>query len=119
MKDAINNDGLFQVIHLPTYLKLDFWLLKKEPFDESRFSRRKFVNILGQKSAVATAEDTILQKLRWYKMAKIEKHLVDAAFVYQIQKEKLDLKYIANWAKRLNVTKALKKLSSIDLEKYL
>ena len=34
---------------------------------------------------MASAEDTILQKLKWFRMGKIEKHLVDAAFVYQIQ----------------------------------
>lgn len=116
---ALKGDLLFQIIHLPTYLKLDFWLLTNDSFDQSRFLRRQRVQIFGQRVAIASMEDTILQKLRWYKEAPIEKHLVDAAFVYQMQTENLDQRYLARWAKRLDVTKFLKKLQTIDLGKYL
>ena len=66
-------------------LKFDLWILTDEEFDKTRFSRRKRVKILNQFMEMASAEDTILQKLKWFRMGKIEKHLVDAAFVYQIQ----------------------------------
>lgn len=119
ISEAINNKGMFNVIYLPTYLKLDFWLLTTDEFDKSRFQRKQEVKVLGQKMIFATAEDTILQKLRWYKISPIEKSLIDAAFVYQIQMKNLDVKYLTNWAKFLNVTKLLKNLGTIDLEPYI
>jgi len=119
VREGIQNRQVFQMLHLPTYLKLDFWLLTDDPFDQSRFQRRKFVRILGKRMAIASAEDTILQKLRWYKQAKIEKHFVDAAFVYKIQFKQLDLKYVEAWAKKIGVTRYLKQLKRIDLEQYL
>jgi hypothetical protein len=119
VEEAIKRKGMFNVVYLPSFLKLDFWLLKNEPFDRSRFGRRRMVTILGRPMRMASAEDTILQKLRWYKEAKIEKHLVDAAFVYQTQKKNLDNNYLKKWAKTLLVTEFFKELEKIDLEEYI
>jgi hypothetical protein len=119
IREAIKNKGLFNIIHVPTYLKLDFWLLTADEFDKNCFQRRQEVEALGQKMMLATAEDTILQKLRWYKISPIEKSLIDAAFVYQIQKNNLNIPYLTRWAKFLHVTKQLKKLGTIDLEPYI
>lgn len=118
VETSIKERDMFNIIHLPTYLKLDFWLLQADPFDQSRFKRRKRVEVLGRPMVFASREDTILQKLRWYKQAKLEKHIVDAAFVYQIQKQ-LDKKYLDMWAQKLGVTRYLKQLASIDLEQYV
>lgn len=119
VKDALLNKSIFNMVYLPTYLKLDFWLLKEEEFDRSRFSRRRQVEILGQPMMMASAEDTILQKLKWYQMGKIEKHLVDAAFVYQVQLKNLDQKYLNLWVKKLKVGEYFKELGKINLEDYL
>lgn len=119
IKEAIDQRSIFNVIHLPSALKLDFWILTDDLFDKSRFSRRVKVKILGQPMNMASAEDTILQKLRWYKIGKIEKHLIDAAFVYQIQKNNLNKEYLADWARRLGLGKYLRQLPRINLEEYL
>ena len=119
VKNAIANKGMFNVLHLPTYLKLDFWLLTSNSFDKSRFARKVTVDVLGEKMVLSSAEDTILQKLHWYQISPMEKSLIDAAFVYQIQKKNLDLQYLSLWAKKLKVTRNLKKLDSIDLEQYI
>jgi len=120
VQEAIEKKHMFQIFHLPTVLKFDIWLLQEnDSFDISRFDRRKAMKLLGQSMVLTSAEDTILQKLRWYKDARIEKHIVDAAFVYQIQEKKLDKKYLQQWSKKLSLTKFLKQLKEIDLEKYL
>lgn len=119
VREAIQQKSMFNIIHLPTYLKLDFWLLQPDEFDTIRFRRRKRIRLLDQPMMIATPEDTILKKLLWYREAKIEKHLIDAAFVYQIQKEKLDTTYLMKWAKKLGVTRTLKQLASMNLEQYL
>lgn len=119
VRDALLHKSIFNMVYLPTYLKLDFWLLKDDEFDQSRFSRRRPVEILGQLMMMASAEDTILQKLKWYQMGKIEKHLVDAAFVYQIQLKNLDQKYLSLWVRKLKVGKYFKELAKVNLEDYL
>lgn len=119
IKEAIIRKDMFNVVHLPSMLKLDFWLLTDEPFDRSRFLRRQKVKILNQLMYVSSPEDTIIQKLRWYRESKIEKHLVDAAFVYQIQKENLDKRYFNSWIEKLELGEYLKELSRLNLEDYL
>jgi len=117
--EAIEKKLMFNIIHLPTYLKLDFWLLTNDPFDKERFNRRRRVKLLDQFMTISTPEDTIIQKLRWYEEARIEKHLVDAAFVRQIQKKELDLQYLKKWIHKLKLMKYFSKLDKIVLDKYL
>lgn len=119
IEQAIQKRDMFQLIHLPTMLKFDLWLLKNDAFDRSRFHRRKRVKILDQIMTIASAEDTILQKLRWYKQAKIEKHFVDAAFVYQMQKDHLDMTYLRKWIQMLGVKRYFNQLEKVDLEQHL
>jgi hypothetical protein len=42
-------------------------MLTDEPFDRSRFKRRRTEEVLGLKLAVSSPEDTILAKLSWAK----------------------------------------------------
>lgn len=119
IREQIKKNGMFQILYLPEFLKFDIWILKKNQFDLSRFQRRIEVKILGQMMTIATQEDTILQKLRWYSKSNIEKHIVDAAFVFKIQKEKLDFSYLQKWIKLLKVEKYYNEMQKIDLEKYL
>lgn len=118
IKDAVIHKNMFNLLHLPTMLKLDFFLLKNDDFDESRFERKKELDIFGQKMMFASPEDTILIKLLWYKDTKIEKHLVDAAFVYQIQEKNLDKLYLNSWVKKHKTTNLLREVAKIDLRPY-
>lgn len=118
IKDAILKKGMFNVLYLPSVLKLDFWILKDDEFNKSRFSRKRKEKILDQYMYIASPEDTILKKLLWYKDSKIEKHLIDAAFVFQIQKDNLDKQYLYKWAKKHKTTSLFKELPSIDLQSY-
>ena len=119
ISEGVIKKNMFNVIYLPTFTKLDFWLLTDEPFDKERFKRRQKIKLLGKTMTLSTPEDTIIQKLLWYKEAQVEKHIVDAAFTYQIQKKNLDMKYLNSWIKKLKLTKLFKELNKIDLEKYI
>src|SRR5437773_4968827 len=72
IENAINQAGQFNVLHLPTMLKLDFWLLKNDQFDITRFARRKTINVFDQMMTFASPEDTILIKLLSYRNRNIE-----------------------------------------------
>ncbi len=119
IKEAVKNKSQFQVIHLPTMLKMDFWILTDREFDKNRFLRRKKIKLFGNMMAMATPEDTIIQKLIWFSKGEIEKHLIDAAFVFKIQGKRLDRVYLQRWVRNLKLTKYYEMLKTINLEEYI
>jgi predicted nucleotidyltransferase len=62
--DAIDRQGTFNMICVKEGGKVDFWMLKNEPFDQSRFSRKYVEEFMGIRMQVSSPEDTILAKLR-------------------------------------------------------
>lgn len=102
--DALNKQGVFNLIDVKEGSKVDFWVLTDTPFDLSRFSRRISEEFMGLKMQVSTPEDTILAKLRWAKLSGgSEKQFTDALRVYEVQYGKLDLDYLKHWARRLDI----------------
>lgn len=102
--DAIDRQHTFNMIYVKEGGKVDFWMLKDEPFDRSRFSRKYVEEFMGMRMQVSSPEDTILAKLRWAKESGgSEKQFVDALRVYEVQFEKLDKGYLEYWVKELNV----------------
>jgi len=109
--DAISHHGMFNLLDTDTGDKVDFWMLTNEPFDLSRFERRRTEEILGLKLTVSSPEDTILAKLRWAKRSGgSEKQFSDALHVYEVQYGNLDLEYLRRWAKALGIAPLLKQL---------
>lgn len=102
IKDAIRHQQMFNIIHNETQVKVDFWIVKHTEFDQERFRRRIKTNIHGQPVFIATAEDTIITKLDWYKQSDIQKHYEDVVGIFEIQQGNLDIDYIKNWAKQLS-----------------
>ncbi|MEK6765649.1 MAG: hypothetical protein AABY49_05410 [Planctomycetota bacterium] len=111
IRDAIESQGMFNLIDLKEGDKVDFWLLTNETFDKSRFSRKCKEEFMGLEMEVSSPEDTILAKLRWSKLSGgSEKQFIDAMRVYEVQYRKLDLDYIENWVKKLSVESLWKRL---------
>lgn len=109
--DAINSQGVFNLIDVKEGGKVDFWVLTDDPFDLSRFSRRISEEFMGLKMQVSAPEDTILAKLRWTKLSGgSEKHFTDALRVYEVQYGKLDMNYLEYWAKKLDIESLWKRL---------
>ena len=111
--DAIETGGMFNIIDTNEGDKIDFWTLTDEPFDRSRFSRKYVEDVMGFSIQVSSPEDTILAKLKWSQLSGgSEKQFADALRVYEIQYGKLDLDYLADWAKTLDVESTLKRLQN-------
>lgn len=109
--DAIKRQSMFNLIDLNTGDKVDFWMLTNEPFDQSRFLRKISEEFTGLKILISTPEDTILAKLRWAKLSGgSEKQFTDALRVYEIQYGKLDINYLEQWAKKLNIESLWRRL---------
>ncbi len=104
IQDALRNQSMFNLLSLTDGEKVDFWILTQEPFDQSRFSRRRSFPVGNQSLKVSAPEDTILAKLRWAKLSGgSARQFQDALNVYEVQGKSLDLPYLDAWAKRLDV----------------
>jgi hypothetical protein len=88
--------------------KVDIFIIKQRPFDRSQFERRERQVVgdeLEQSAYVATAEDTILTKLEWYRLGGevSERQWRDVLGILKVQGDRLDLVYLQRWAIELNV----------------
>jgi hypothetical protein len=108
--DALNREQMFNVVHLETGFKVDLIIRKSRAFSKMEFSRRQTAFYLGENRWFATAEDTILAKLEWSKMAGSERQFSDALNVAKLQEENLDRAYLEKWARDLDIVDLLEKL---------
>lgn len=93
----------FNLIHVPSGLKADFWLLRRASFEQEMFGRRIQDTWFGERIWLATAEDVILHKLYWNRITPSERQLADVVGVVQVQHGKLDESYLRRWASELHV----------------
>ena len=112
IRDAIRQRSHFNVIHLETMFKVDVFVHKQRPFDQAQFERRadQVVATDPDRTAyVASAEDTILTKLEWYRLGGdvSERQWRDALGVLKVQGERLDTVYLRRWASALGVADLL------------
>jgi len=87
--------------------KVEIFELFDDPFVQSEFARRQrvFVPVLGRATWLPTAEDVIVQKLRWGRA----KDLDDARDVLAVQgPNSLDMTYIEQWCARHGTADRLK-----------
>lgn len=115
VRDAIRQQRSFNVIHLETAFKVDIFVRKKRAFDESQLARRtsQVVATDPERTAfVASAEDTILAKLEWYRIGgeTSERQWRDVLGVVKVQGGRLDKNYLWDWAAQLGVADLLEKI---------
>ena len=79
--------------------EIELFHLSKDAHDSARFKRRQKVSIIpGVEAWLPTAEDVIIQKLRWSRGAKRAKDFADVVAVMQVQgPARLDWSYIEEW----------------------
>jgi hypothetical protein len=93
---------------------IELFLLNTHPFDRSRFDRRVREEVLpGSMAWLPTAEDVIVQKLRWSARGKRAKDFADACAVIEVQAGNLDWPYIEKWCAELDATAALAEARAI------
>lgn len=111
MQDAVKQRRMFNLLDLTNGDKVDFWLVTNDPFDQSRFRRRRPARIAGTEIDVSSPEDTILMKLKWANASGgSEKQFHDALRVYELQSALLDRAYMERWLKPLQVTELWQRL---------
>jgi hypothetical protein len=111
-QSAVQRRASFNLIHLETIFKVDIFVAKDRPFDKQQLARRE-KQALGpepdQTAYVASAEDTILAKLEWYRLGGevSERQRRDIQGIIEVSGDRLDLDYLRHWANALNVADLL------------
>jgi hypothetical protein len=115
IRDAVRSGGPFNLIHHETAFKVDVFVLTRDPLLQEEMQRReKQVVDEGDPPAhayFATAEDTVLQKLAWYRKGGevSERQWNDVAGVLKVQGDRLDGGYLNRWATAIGVHDLLAK----------
>ena len=112
IREAVRNQRSFNIIHLETFFKVDIFVSKEREFDRLQINRRSAYVISSdpeQSAYVASAEDTILAKLEWYRMGGevSDRQWRDILGIIKVQANKLDMDYLHKGAQLLKVSDLL------------
>lgn len=80
-----------------TAFTIELFELSDDDHDVARFARRRRVRLFDRDVFVATAEDTIVTKLRWARLPGREKDVDDVRSVIAVQADGLDWPYVQTW----------------------
>jgi hypothetical protein len=94
---AYGAESLFNVIDMESGWKIDFIVRKSRPFSIEEFERRREAELLGTSVCIASAEDVILSKLEWAKMAESERQIDDVVGILRTQGTDVDVEYVKRW----------------------
>lgn len=95
------------VTHQETLANADILASPATPFDDAQMSRRELADVGFY---VCSAEDAILQKLRWSQRSLSEKQWRDVQGIVRMQRDALDLNYLYGWAEQIGVSERLRVL---------
>ena len=114
MREAPTQRSSFNVIHLDSVFKVDIFLPKTDEFAWAQLERRQLRRISADtKDAVyvATAEDTVLAKLRWYRLGNevSDTQWNDVVGIIGASGESLDQDYMRFWAAKLELADLFEK----------
>ncbi|MBE9050266.1 hypothetical protein IQ243_07555 [Nostocales cyanobacterium LEGE 11386] len=102
------HERMLNITHTETIANADLYITDVSPFAVSQMERRRLIDLEGiPKFWVASAEDTILQKLRWGRGSQSQKQWRDVLGIIKLQAESLDYKYLTQWAENLDLVDAL------------
>ncbi len=97
--DAITRSTQFNVIHAGSGNKLDFMIAHRDLWGREQISRRVKRRFLSDLEAhVASPEDLIISKMRYFKEGTSDKHLRDIAGMLKVSNELIDRAYVEKWA---------------------
>ena len=109
---AIAQQASFNLVHRASMFRVDIFVAEQEAFDKVQLKRAQRETLIPETSSeafVATAEDTILSKLNWYKMGGevSERQWRDILGILKVQQGRLDETYLHKWASELKISHLL------------
>ena len=77
VREAVEQQGMFNAIDPTTGWKIDFIVLKNQAFNRAAFDARSSVEISGVPLHVIGPEDIVIAKLEWAKLGGSDRQLRD------------------------------------------
>lgn len=109
--DAIEHQGMFNIIHNDSVFKIDFIIRKESNYREIEFMRKQKIELDGASIWVVAPEDLIISKLAWAKESFSEMQLGDIRNLFRSIKT-LDRIYIDKWVQKLELNEVYKKANA-------
>lgn len=108
MREAVSQKRSFNAIHFDSVFKVDIFVSGSDEFARTQLERRQLRRLSldsDEQVYVATAEDTILAKLKWYRSGQetSNNQWNDVVGVLGTAGNTLDFDYLRVWAERLGV----------------
>jgi len=110
MREAVTEQRSFNAIHLDSVFKVDIFIPKHDEFAQAQLGRRQLRKLPESESEVyiATAEDTILAKLKWYRAGnEISTSQWNDVLGILGSNQGIDLDYLRLWADKLGLNDLL------------
>jgi hypothetical protein len=114
MRKAIARGQSFNAIHFDSVFKVDLFVASDDAFAAAQLERgqlRKLSPDLAEQVYVATAEDTVLAKLRWFRAGNesSRNQWSDVLGILAVLQGGLDTAYLHTWAERLGISDLLQR----------
>ena len=124
IRSAVQHRSSFNLVHFATGLKVDVFVAADSEYEAGVRARRVSEPIGdpggGRRLWIASAEDTILAKLRWYRLGgeTSERQWSDVRGVVELRGSELDREYLRRWASVLGVHDLLEKALAEARERH-
>jgi hypothetical protein len=115
--EAHQRQSLFNVVDLATGWKVDLIIRKSRAFSQEEFARRQLVTVEGLPLFVVSAEDVVIAKLEWSKLAQSQRQIEDVATILKLRWESLNRPYLERWISDLHLNEewnSAKRLAGIS-----
>lgn len=114
MRKSIARGQSFNAIHFESVFKVDLFVASDDEFARTQLDRRQLKKLVPggpDEVYVATAEDTVLAKLRWFRAGNeaSQNQWSDVLGILAVARSALDGEYLRVWAERLGVGDLLQK----------
>jgi len=106
---ALRGGRPWNIIHVPSVVKIDLIPRKDTPYRRAEFERRSRVELAGVPLWIVSVEDLILSKLEWSRETRSEQQRRDVGLLLEAP---LDRAYLSQWAARLGLEGLLKEVES-------
>lgn len=111
---AIRSYSSVQIFHLPTATKVDLFVMGATAVEPEQMERRIRIDVPdrpGRQLYIYTAEDILLQKLRWYRLGRevSDRQWRDVLAIIAVQRDALDQTYLRRAASQLGLSGLLER----------
>jgi Nucleotidyl transferase AbiEii toxin, Type IV TA system len=101
IKEEVKRKGMFNLIDLTTFFRIDCIIRNEDEFERHKFARRKKQHFEGIDIWVIDLNDLILSKLRWIQQIQSGKQMEDIKSL--LQNPHIDKAYLQTWIQKLSL----------------